>query len=492
MSEIAEMPKGRSQLVVAALVVVLTLAAFDQTVVSTALPVIALELRGHAHLSWVFSAYLIASTAVIPVYGKLADSHGRRAVLLVATAVFVAGSLLCGLSRDISDLLLSRVLQGLGGGGLLTLTMLAVTDVVAPRRIGQFQGMLGSAYGLAAIFGPPLGGLITEFLSWRWAFLLNVPTGILAFAVLAVAYRPRHLLRKEPVDFAGALLLAGGTVTLLMATRAGTGTGLLESPFEWPLIATACVAFFGAFVWTQMRVRHPILPLALFESCAFTAASALGFLTGVLLFTGVVFAPLYLQYVAGMSPASAGLQMLPLMLGVMVGSVVSGKQMGRHGEARFLALTGGLLSACAYCGVAWATRVGVLALLLPMLGILGIGIGTLIPVVTLTAQRAVNPRYFGIATATPIMFRTVGGALGLSLLGTVLSRGLRYAAQPISSAEDLAAAFTTAMQPVFWIAAFISLGSALVALGLPKKLLPPMHSNNPTEGNRSNEAAVKQ
>ncbi|MCW5254941.1 DHA2 family efflux MFS transporter permease subunit [Verminephrobacter aporrectodeae subsp. tuberculatae] len=456
----------KNRIVVSMLVLVLVLAALDQTIVATALPTIAADLQGHGQLTWVFSTYLVASTAVIPLYGRLADAHGPRATLLFACLIFVAGSMLCGLSRDMSELLIARAVQGLGAGGLMTLTMLAIGDVVPPTRRGQFQGLLGSMYGLATLFGPPLGGWLTDQFSWRWAFLLNVPPGLIVLLVLAVLYRPAGRTRAGAVDYPGALLLAMALVTGLLATRARAEDGVHA------LLPIAAIGLLAAFVWLESKVANPILPLHLFRRSAFTLSSVLSASTRLALFTAVVFVPLHLQYSAKLGSAQAGLHLLPLMLAITAASVVGGKRMGRRGTARALAIAGSMAMAGAYVGLALSTASANREAMLLALGVLGLGIGLTIPVTTIACQRTAQSQDQGIATASVIMFRTVGGALGVSLLGALLAQGIQPPPGGFDSAEGFATAFSAALQPLFWVSALVCSIAGVAALGMPQALFP--------------------
>ena len=328
------MPPDRPTLVYSIFVVVLVLAALDQTILSTALPAIARDLDGQARIAWVFSAYLIASTVVIPLYGKLADIHGTRPVLLLALALFLAGSVGCGLSGSMSQLVVARGLQGAGGGGLLTLTMLGVVDLYPPSSRGRYQALLGAAYGIATMFGPIFGGLLVQRLSWHWAFFINVPVALGALAILAVAFRPGSARHAQRVDYVGALLLAASLVALLIATRHDSG---LDS---WSTALLGCTAavLAAAFVWIERRARHPLLPLTLFASGAFSAATAVSAASGVALFAAVVFLPIYLQTALGMTPIVSGLHVWPLMSGVTLAAIAGGRVLRADGPVRVLAL----------------------------------------------------------------------------------------------------------------------------------------------------------
>ncbi|WP_208512390.1 MFS transporter [Variovorax paradoxus] len=459
--------------ILASLMVLLVLAALDQTVASTALPLIAKDLEGHGLLGWIFSIYLVASTAVIPLYGRLADRYGRRRVLLVAAALFVTGSAACGASRGIEQLLVARGLQGLGGGGLMTLAMLAARDVAPPRRVGQIQGTLGSIYGLAALFGPLLGGWLAQSFSWRWAFLLNVPIGLLVLVVLFSRYRPRVEAVPGAIDPAGACLFALLLAALLVATREMAAMGHGESA-PTGLIAPALAMVAGLlFAWRETTVARPLLPLHLFRQCIFVLSSLLSAGTGLSLFSALVFAPLYLQYAMDMTAVQSGLHMLPLMAVISGGSIVGGRWLASRGRLRSVAIVAAGSMAAGLAGAAIGVGAASVRGLLGALCAVGLGIGLAIPLSMMAAQRAAVPQDLGIATALPLMFRNAGGALGVSFLGALLAHQLQLAPGGTASAEALAAAFSAATGAVFWAAAVPCALVCLAMSGMPRMLPAP-------------------
>ena len=448
----------------AALVLMLVLSGLDQTILSTALPGIAATLPGRELAPWVFSAYLMASTAVIPLYGKLADRHGVRSLLRVACALFALGSLACALAADIPTLVAARALQGLGGGGLMTLTMLAVAALYPQAERAQRMGLLGAAYGVSTLVGPLAGGLLLEVAPWQWAFLLNVPGAALALAVLwrsAFVAPPR---RAQRLDLAGALLLAAGLVALLLATRRGG---------EGDALAALCaVLLLGLWVAVERRAEDPVVPLALFRRRAFAGAAGLSALSGVALFAGVVFVPLYLQQGLHMGTTTSALHTLPLMLGITVAGRLSGRALRAGQPVRRVAgvatlgLTFGFaLLALLLHGAAghdWALA----AALLPV----GLGLGLLFPVVTVVAQRSAPAEHIGIATAMPVMLRALGGALGVALLG----EGLRHElAVHVHAPQDLAPALAGGVGVVCAWAAAAGLLAWGVSRALPARPVTP-------------------
>jgi EmrB/QacA subfamily drug resistance transporter len=457
------------KLVYAMLIVMLVLSALDQTIVSTALPSIAREFHGTSRMSWVFSSYLIASTVAVPVYGKLADLHGTKPVLLTAVALFLLGSALCGISTQMDGLILARGLQGAGGGGLLTLAMMAVVRGFNPELRARLQGTLGASYGLSTMAGPLVGGFLVEHFSWRWAFFINLPVGLIALAVLARQF-PRHKPDHHGrMDYLGALVLCGALVSLLLSTHH-------ELPGEsgWPtsMLIVAGAALAALFIWMQARSSSPLLPLSLFEHRQFSAAVAMSAASGLTLFAAVVFLPLYLQTARGLSPADSGWHLMPLMAGITVSSVLSGRHLSRTGQVRKLAMLACLLSAAAFVALGFIVRnVGwPLGLISLMLLPLGLGVGALFPLVTVAAQNAAPLPLMGIATASPVMFRSVAGALGVSVMGSIFAQSMASRlAVPGAMAAD-PAIFGASLSMVLWTAGGVCVLASGVACGLPLRL----------------------
>jgi EmrB/QacA subfamily drug resistance transporter len=455
----------------------LVLAALDQTILSTALPVMARELHGDWPLAWAFSAYLLAATVVIALYGRLADVLGRKPMLLLAIGLFLLGSLACGSSHDLRQLVLARAVQGAGGGGLMTLTMLTVRDLFTEEKRPRYQALLGATYGVSTMFGPLLGGTLVEHVSWHWAFWVNVPLAALAFAVLALTLpsgsasveRSAVQGQRASIDWLGAALLAAALVSLLLATQHGKLH--LPEAVSLSVLLVLGVKFTAAFLWRQHRAAHPLLPLTLFSSPAYAAASFIGLATGVALYAAVVFLPQYLQIGLHLSPTRSAWHLLPLMGGLTAAAITSGKLLRAQTPARKL----GRL-ACVLMLLSFGLMVGVLgwlpdAPLALSMGLLplGVGLGLLFPIVTVVAQRESPAQHMGIATAAPVMLRSLGGASGVALLAALLGhlmqqeltgvRAMPAGAQMAASA--VTAALGHGLQSVFACAA----GGVLLALG---------------------------
>ena len=422
-AQIPETQQQRVRVIFGALILVFLLASLDQTIVSTALPTIVGELGGLQHLSWVVTAYLLASTVSGPLYGKFGDLYGRKVVLQTAIVIFLVGSALCGLSQNMAELISFRALQGLGAGGLIVTAIAVIGDVIPPRDRGRYQGIFGGVFGVSTIIGPLLGGFFVDNLSWRWIFYVNLPIGAVAFVVIGAVFHVRPAPKQHKVDYLGAALLAGGLSAIVLFTSLGGTTWAWDSPEIIALIAIGVVAI-GAFVLVESRVPEPILPLSLFRNRTFAVTSAVGFVVGLALFGAVTYLPLYLQIVKGVSPTRSGLQLTPLMLGLLVTSVLSGQLISRWGRYRIFPIIG---TAVIAVGMLLLSRLGIGTSLwmaaLDMV-ILGLGLGMVMQVLVLAVQNAVDYTNLGVATSGSTMFRSIGGSIGVSLFGAIFSNRL--------------------------------------------------------------------
>ncbi|MEH1167899.1 MDR family MFS transporter [Micromonospora sp. CPCC 205539] len=401
----------------------LLLAALDQTIVGTALPTIVGELGGINHYSWVVTAYLLASTASTPLYGKMADLFGRRPVFLFSIGTFLVGSLLAGLSQNMTQLIITRGIQGLGAGGLLTLAFTIISDVVSPRERGRYQGLFGAVFGISSVAGPLVGGYFAET-DWRWIFYINVPLAILA---IVVCYHVMRLIpferREHAIDWLGAGLLVIGVSSLLLALSWGGneyawGSGVIIGLF-------AVGAVLGVlFVLQEARVAEPILPLRLFRSATFALANSALFIIGLVMFGSIIFIPLYLQIVKGASPTRSGLLMLPMMAGIIITSILTGRAMSRIGRYKWFPVAGSVLL---LIGMFLFTRLEVgtsLWLAFGYMVVIGVGLGLCMQSLILAVQNAIAVRDLGAGTSSATFFRSLGGSFGVAILGTVLSTRL--------------------------------------------------------------------
>ncbi len=432
------------------------MAAMDQTIVATALPTIA-DGFGGAHMSWVVTAYLLATTATAPIYGRLSDLYGRRRMLQIAVAVFALGSLLCGLAQSMAQLVAFRAVQGLGGGGLMALAFTVIGDMVPPRERGRYQGYISGIFAVASTAGPLLGGLLTEFASWRWIFLINLP---LAAAAAAMSQRGLRRLSaghaEARFDLPGALLLMAAITALMLAvSRIGAAPGWWRAP-GLHLAGAAAVVLGTAFVLWQRRAAEPVLPLRLARSAVMRVAMAIVVLSTMVLFAGVVFLPLYLQRVGGVGVSVSGAMMLPLMLGATAGSLVGGRLVSRTGRYKALPVAGLAVATAVLAAFGLAMPGG--APLLALMAVLGAALGQVMPVVTVAVQNAVERRDLGAATAVIGFFRSLGAALGVAAFGALL-------------AGHAPADYGDAFRTMFAAAAGLALAGASVALLLEERPL---------------------
>jgi EmrB/QacA subfamily drug resistance transporter len=413
----------RIMVILGALMLGMALAALDQTIVATALPTIAGDLHGLNHLAWVVTAYLLATCISTPLWGKLGDQYGRKGLFQLAILIFLAGSMLSGLSQTMAELIGFRAIQGIGAGGLMVGAQAIMGDVVPARQRGRYMGYFGVVFGVTNVAGPLLGGFFTEHLSWRWIFYINVPLGIVALFVVATALHIPMSRVRHKIDWAGtALLSVGVTCVILLTSWAGSeyawgsstiiGLGLIA-------LVTLCV-----FCWVETKAAEPIIPLWLFKNRTFTATSAVGFVIGFSMFGAIIYLPLYLQIVHGASPTLSGLELLPMIGGMLLTFIVSGRLVTRTGRYKVFPILGtGVLAV----GLLLLTRLGPhtsYGEVSVFMFITGLGIGLVMQVLVVAVQNAVPHSALGVATATSTFFRTIGGAFGVAVLGAVFANRL--------------------------------------------------------------------
>lgn len=429
-------------LIFSALIVAMLMASLGQTVLATALPTIVGELSGVEHMAWVITAFILASTVMMPVYGKLGDMFGRKPLFVVAIGLFILGSALGGASQDMGQLIAARVVQGMGGGGLMILSQATIADVVPARERGRYMGVMGGVFAFSSVAGPLLGGWLTDGPGWRWTLWMNVPLGLLALAGVVVLLKlPARRVADAPgrVDIWGMTLLAVATSALVLASTWGGTEHAWTSPLILGLAVLTVVA--GAlFVWVESRTAEPVLPLTLFRSRNFVLTMLAGLITGVAMFGALGYMPTYLQMVTGYSPAHAGLLMIPMMGMLLIASIVVGRRTAATGRYRATMVTGSVIT---------ATGLGLLSTLTPetpvyleclYLGVLGLGLGCTMQLLTLVAQNSFSQRMVGTATAGQNYFRQVGATLGSAVVGALFASRLGALLTERMSADQLSQA----------------------------------------------------
>ena len=476
------------RIILGALMLTMLLAALDQTIVSTALPTITSDLGGLQELSWVVTAYLLAATASTPIWGKVSDLHGRKLMLQSAVVVFVIGSALAGASQNMTELIATRAIQGIGGGGLMVLVMAVIADLIPPRERGRYAGLFGAVFGISSVVGPLLGGYFTEHLSWRWIFYINVPLGVAAFLILGAVLHLPVLHQKKPIDWLGSALLVAGVTMLLLVTVWG------GHQYDWTSpqiigLTLAGVVTIAVFVWHELRVDEPIVPMTLFSNKVFRVSSIIGFIVGFAMFGSIVYLSIYFQVVRGATPTEAGLMLLPLMVGVLLTSILSGQLITKMGRYKVFPIIG---TALATIGLFMMSKLGVDApygyAALAMF-VLGAGMGNVMQVLVLAVQNTVAPQQMGAATSGSTFFRSIGGSFGTAFFGAVWTARLATELSaifpggtqgdvtssigsihslPPAIQDQVLGAFARAMDTTFLVAVPIMALAFLMALVLPE------------------------
>lgn len=415
---------GNRGIIMVAVMLAMLLSALDQTIVSTALPTIVGELQGLEHLSWVVTAYLLASTVTVPIYGKLSDMYGRKWLYILGIIIFLVGSALCGVAQNMTQLILFRALQGIGGGAMMVNAIAIIADIFPPAERGRWQGAIGAVFGLATIAGPLLGGWLTDNASWRWVFYVNIPLGLLALAVLSfVLPTIKSETRGKKIDYLGAGLLTAGLVPLLLALVWGGTEYAWGSATIIGLLVTAVVMLVG-FVFAERTAQEPIISLAFFKNRAFTVSVAATFLTALGMFGAVIYIPLFAQGVVGVSATNSGFILLPMMLGLIVASTISGQLISKTGKYRALTIAG---MAIAALGMWLMSGMGAdtgQAELSRNMVVLGVGLGVTFPIFNIVVQSAFEHKLVGAVTAATQLFRSLGSVVGVAVLGSVMNSRL--------------------------------------------------------------------
>jgi EmrB/QacA subfamily drug resistance transporter len=481
-------PPTNIRAVFGGLMLAMVLASLDQTIVATALPTIVGELGGFAQLSWVVTAYLLTSTVSTPIHGKLGDLYGRKRLFIAAIVLFLIGSGLCGLAQDMGQLIAFRAVQGIGGGGLMVGAQAIIADVVPPRERGRYSGYFGAVFGLTSVAGPLLGGFIVDHTTWRWVFAINLPVGVVALVVVAAVLRSPANRVPHRIDYLGTALLSAAAVCVVLLTTWGGNQYAWDSAVILGLGVAAVVAVV-LFVLVERRAAEPVVPLGLFRMRVFTVACLMGLVVGFALFGAVTYLPQYQQIVKGASPTESGLQLLPLMVGVLLTSIGSGRLISRWGRYRVFPIVGTALMTLALLLLSRLAPDTAQPVAWSYMFLLGAGLGLVMQVLVLAVQNAVPPADLGTATSAATFFRSIGGSIGVSAFGAIftarfaadlgggsaaLSGGTdsltptAVAALPDAVREVVVQAFSDALDGVFLVAVPFGLAAFALSLFLPE------------------------
>lgn len=485
-------------LVMAGLMSGMFLAALDQSIVGVALPTIVNELGGLEHLSWVVTAYLLTSTASTPLWGKISDLYGRRPLFQAAIVVFLVGSLLSGLSQSMGQIIGARAVQGLGAGGLMALALAVIGDVIPPRERGKYQGLFGAVFGVSSVLGPLLGGWLTDGPGWRWIFYINIPIGLVSLAMTSYALRIKSVRRDHKIDYLGAALIVASVSSILLYTSWAGGQYGWLAPTSLALLA-AGLLLAVVFVLQELRREEPIIPMHLFKNRVFRYSVIFSTIMGMAMFGAIIFLPMYMQIVQGMTATQSGLALIPMVFGILATSMGSGLAITRTGRYKVFPILG---AAMLIVGLALLNQLSVETpywQLATAIFVFGAGLGFTMQTVVTAVQNSVDLRDMGAATSSTTFFRSLGGAFGTALFGAVLNNRLAHhlstqfpAADgpssgidvgslgsignaPAAVQEPILVSFTQALDDVFLVAIPFVVVALVVAFLIPEQRLKTRH-----------------
>ena len=488
------------KLTIYALMTALLLGALDQTIVTTALPTIVSKFGGASHLSWVITAYLLATTATTPLYGKIGDLYGRKKILIVAVVIFLLGSILCGLATSMTTLILARFIQGIGAGGLFPLVLATIADIVSLKDRAKYQGAFGAVFGISSVVGPLLGGFLTQAFSWRSIFYINLPIGILAIFLIEKNLHGKENKNKHVIDYLGSFLIALFTTTLLLVTVWGGKQYPWFSPIIITLALTSLLSLVF-FLFHESRHPEPIIPLRIFKIKGIPKVSIISFLTGLSLFGSLVYITIFLQVVLGFSPTKSGVALIPLSLGMFPSSIFAGKFISRTGKYKVLPITGSIIISGIFFLMGHIRPDTAYLTIALLLFTLGLSLGTLIQIPSLVSQNLVEKSDIGVATSTVTFTRSIGASFGTAFFGTILNSRLSHHLANLSPGENkpraiesfaaisklppplrnlILKAFTHSIDDIFLTALPFALLLLVISLTLPNKSLLTQGSN-PTD-----------
>ncbi|GAB3294005.1 DHA2 family efflux MFS transporter permease subunit [Epidermidibacterium keratini] len=410
------------------------LAALDQTIVSTALKTIAGDFQSFDKIPWVVTSYMLFATAATPLYGKVSDIFGRRPVFLFSIGVFLIGSVLAGLSQNMTQLIIFRGVQGLGAGGLMPLAFTIISDIVPPRERGKYQGYFGAVFGLSSVIGPLLGGWFTDSINWRWCFYINIPVGIAAIFLVVKYFHVPHTKRKVKIDYVGAALLVAAVCSLLLALEFGNtdGWGSTNILTYFTIAAISTVVF----IWWEMRVEEPILPLSIFKNRVVSTTTAVGFVVGFGMFGAIIYVSQYLQIIKGLTATEAGLAIIPMVAGIMLASIGTGQLISRTGKYKGYIVAGTVLLVAAMFLMGTVDENTSMVTFSVYMFVLGLGLGCCMQNLVLAGQNAASVHQLGVVTSTQTFIRQLGGTIGIAIFGTILNGTfIRQVKAPLAAAK---------------------------------------------------------